>query len=193
VVLVADHGEEFFEHGRFGHNRTLFEEVVRVPLILRYPPGLPAGKRVQDLASLADVAPTLLELARIPRPATMWGRSLWPAVHGELEERAAPLDLRLFRDDDPIRAVRGSDYKLLREGAAAPVVLYDLERDPGEHAPAGDLPEADPRLQDARGLWVYLENRLVQLGPDPDSGAMPAELKRLIDQAGYTGHGLDKE
>ncbi|RMF74893.1 MAG: hypothetical protein D6738_05235, partial [Acidobacteria bacterium] len=66
VVLTADHGEEFHEHGGEGHGITVFEECVRVPLVV-WAPGLRPGRR-DALVSLADLAPTLLEALGVPRP-----------------------------------------------------------------------------------------------------------------------------
>lgn len=83
VVVTSDHGEAFFEHGAPLHT-TLHEEVVRVPLIVRAPGGA-AGKRAGGLVTLADVAPTLLELAGLEPGKELQGRSLaavlreWPA------------------------------------------------------------------------------------------------------------------
>jgi arylsulfatase A-like enzyme len=72
VVVVADHGDEFFEHGGIGHRRTLFEEVLRVPLILRLPGRLPAGRRVAGSVPLTSVAPTILHLSGVSsRPASL--------------------------------------------------------------------------------------------------------------------------
>ena len=61
VILVSDHGDEFFEHGGIGHRRTLFEEVLAVPLIVRWPGRIRAGARVDATISLARVAPTVLD------------------------------------------------------------------------------------------------------------------------------------
>ena len=62
VIITADHGEEFGEHKRYGHQLSLTDSLLHVPLILRYPSLLPAGKRVADLASLVDVFPTILDI-----------------------------------------------------------------------------------------------------------------------------------
>jgi arylsulfatase A-like enzyme len=75
VVIAADHGEEFREHGRLGHGYTLYEEVLRVPLVILAPHAT-AGKTIPGLVSLIDVAPTVLDLAGIPAPARFQGRSL---------------------------------------------------------------------------------------------------------------------
>ncbi|RMG46317.1 MAG: hypothetical protein D6718_05795 [Acidobacteria bacterium] len=83
VVLTADHGEEFREHGGTGHGITVFAECVRVPLVI-WAPGVPAGRR-RELVSLADLGPTLLEAAGVPPLPGFGGegRSFWPLVAGK--------------------------------------------------------------------------------------------------------------
>jgi len=83
VVVTADHGEEFFEHGILGHRSTLYEEVVRVPLMLRLPGVLPAGERVHGLVSTIDVAATVLELAGLPPVAGSSSSSFVSLMRGE--------------------------------------------------------------------------------------------------------------
>lgn len=79
VIITADHGEEFFEHAGTEHGKALFEESVRVPLIL-IAPGYQGGVRVDDNVSLVDVAPTLLELLGLPPEPRFEGRSLVPLL-----------------------------------------------------------------------------------------------------------------
>jgi arylsulfatase A-like enzyme len=74
VVITADHGEEFYDHGSFGHGRTLFEEVLRVPLIVRTP-RQKRGRVIERLVSSVDVAPTLLDVIGLERPDTLEGLS----------------------------------------------------------------------------------------------------------------------
>ena len=82
VAVVADHGEEFREHGMLLHGITLFEPGVRVPLLL-LGPGLEAGRRVSQPVSLLDVAPTILDLLGSPAPAHFEGRSLLQGIRSE--------------------------------------------------------------------------------------------------------------
>lgn len=91
VIVTADHGDEFFEHGSIGHRSTLFEEQVRVPMILRLPGTLPEGQRVGGVVSTIDVVPTVLEALRLRRPELCAGTSfLAAATTGEeVEERPA--------------------------------------------------------------------------------------------------------
>jgi len=62
VVVTSDHGEEFFEHGRFGHRKTLYEESIRVPLVVRYPERVPAGRRVSAGVSTMGSPRTLKDV-----------------------------------------------------------------------------------------------------------------------------------
>lgn len=82
VVLTADHGQHFGEHGTFGHGLTLWEPVLHVPLLLRGP-DVPAGARVGDPVGLIDVLPTVLELLGVSSPRDIQGRSLVPKLRGE--------------------------------------------------------------------------------------------------------------
>jgi arylsulfatase A-like enzyme len=83
VIVVSDHGEEFFEHGGLGHHRTLEDEVVRIPLLLRLPGVLPAGRSVRGPVSTADLLPTILDLFAVPDGKTWAGaRSFVPLIEG---------------------------------------------------------------------------------------------------------------
>ena len=75
VVVTADHGEEFFEHGNKGHKQNLHVEQVHVPLVVKYPRGMPTG-RDERLVSLVDVVPTVLEVTGTRTPDPLQGRSL---------------------------------------------------------------------------------------------------------------------
>jgi arylsulfatase A-like enzyme len=193
VVLVSDHGEEFFEHDDFGHNRTLFEEVLRVPVVMRYPPRFPAGKRVPDLVSLLDVVPTVLELCDVAPPPETWGRSLLPVLTGgPLAPRAVPLELTYQRLENVLAGYRGAACKVTRYSKSREPVLYDLARDPAEQRElkVGEGPDAlspkDPRLDSARRLWADLARiaaRLERL----DGNDLPADLLEDLRRNGYLG------
>jgi arylsulfatase A-like enzyme len=162
VVVVADHGEEFREHGMLLHGITLFEPGVRVPLLM-LGPGLEAGRRVAQPVSLLDVAPTILELLGAPAQAPFEGRSLLspmrsPAASAGREDIL--LDLAPKLDAHEVRThssglVRGS-RKLLVDPQGRPRV-FDLARDPGERAASGGE-------QDAKDLLAALERARAELG-----------------------------
>jgi arylsulfatase A-like enzyme/Flp pilus assembly protein TadD len=80
VAIAADHGEAFGEHGEERHGMFLYDETIHVPLLLKLPAGRFGGTRVEERVALAEVAPSLLEVAGIPVPATMQARSLFPLI-----------------------------------------------------------------------------------------------------------------
>jgi arylsulfatase A-like enzyme len=79
IVFLSDHGEEFHEHGVFGHGWDLYREVVEVPMIVR-PPGGGRQRRVAETVQLVDVVPTLLATAGLPIPESMEGEVLWSLI-----------------------------------------------------------------------------------------------------------------
>src|SRR5690606_38235573 len=78
-----DHGEEFLEHGGWYHAEELYDESVRVPLLVRLPGGQGGGRRIAQTVGLVDLMPTILELVDIAPPAGIEGRSQAAAVRGD--------------------------------------------------------------------------------------------------------------
>lgn len=83
IVVFADHGEEFLEHGLHGHGLTLYDEVMRVPLLIRYPLLLPSAKVITEQVQLLDVFPTILSLADIRHHYHLEGRDLIPLIYAQ--------------------------------------------------------------------------------------------------------------
>jgi arylsulfatase A-like enzyme len=84
VILTADHGEAFMEHGWMEHTYDVHDEIARVPLVMRLPGAIPAGRRVAEPVSLVDIMPTVLDLLGLP-PAPVDGMSLLPLLTGAAE------------------------------------------------------------------------------------------------------------
>ncbi len=80
IAIAADHGEALGEHGEKWHGMFLYDETIRVPLLLKLPGEKFAGERVEARVALADVAPSLLQAVSVPIPATVQGISLWPLM-----------------------------------------------------------------------------------------------------------------
>jgi len=148
LVLTADHGEEFLEHAGFGHGNALYEESIRVPLLIREP-GRSEGARIPSVVRQVDVFPTLLELAGLqPRPG-LEGRSLVGLLDGvpEPDRPAFASFLHLFHQGESQRSLRQGDLKLIVVRNPDRAELYDLRRDPEEsHNLAGERPEALARM-----------------------------------------------
>lgn len=114
VVVLSDHGEEFFEHDGLGHRRTLYEEVVRIPLVLRLPEVLPSNAVVAGPVSLPDVLPTVLDVLGLPAMATPGGRSFLAAVRAGDPVEHTPL-LRTVMMFGGAVQVDGSEPVALRQ------------------------------------------------------------------------------
>ena len=138
VILSADHGEEFMEHGSFGHHYQIYQEELRVPLIMAAPGLIPAGRRVATPVQHIDLMPTILELAGISdRPPGMRGQSLVPLLTGQsgykpVDIVAALSDTQRKDDYELMRSIRRGNWKLLIRVPERKTELYDLASDPGE-------------------------------------------------------------
>ncbi|MEW6269088.1 MAG: sulfatase [Thermodesulfobacteriota bacterium] len=133
IVLTSDHGEEFLEHSGVGHAETLYDEVLRVPLIVTGP-GIAPG-RAKTFASLADVVPTFLDWLGGPVPAGLDGRSLVGALRrSPVPDDDVVLALHTSSHDGraALRGVRSAGHKLIQDDASGRAELYDVARDPGE-------------------------------------------------------------
>jgi choline-sulfatase len=129
VVLAADHGEAFGEHGEESHSLFVYETTLRVPLVVRGP-GWPAGRRVATAVGLADIAATVVDAVG-PGGANLPGRSLRRFVEGAPAEPlyAETLAPRLDFGWSDLRSWRDGRYKYIR---APRPELYDLVADPAE-------------------------------------------------------------
>ena len=143
LVITADHGDELFEHGGIEHTRTLYDEIMHVPLIVRVP-GEGRGRVVTDQVGLVDLMPTLLEVLGVPGPPVMQGRSLQPLIAGgSLPER--PVLAEGSTRNPRLRALRTLRWKYVFDGGGTEE-LYDLAADPRErtnlcaHDPAPCVP-----------------------------------------------------
>src|SRR5262249_25752782 len=141
VVITADHGEEFREHGWFTHGSSLFEEVVRIPLIISGP-GLPSHRVVTDPVSIVDVAPTVLDLLGLPPEPRFEGRSLREVLAGgdppdifmELLSPSTTGDLRRHGAGLLHGTLKVIEPPYPDQGDRRPKA-YDLKEDPHEMRP----------------------------------------------------------
>ena len=140
VALVADHGEEFFEHGQKGHYRNLLDISLRVPFIL-VDAGRLAPRTVSSVVGLDDVAPTLLGLAGLPPLPEALGRDLAPAL-----KAGAPTEAPRLLTLRQSRGLRGDGWKVIEDIATGYAVYYDLVADPGEQSPRPARSAAPERL-----------------------------------------------
>jgi arylsulfatase A-like enzyme len=128
VVITSDHGEAFGEHGFIAHSKPPYDELVRVPLLVKLPGSRAGGRRVSDMVGLVDVAPTLVELLGGEPRRDVDGRSFAAALEADgdaLEPRTH------FMEHHAFVGVRTERWKYIRRGGRSSE-LYDLSADPGE-------------------------------------------------------------
>jgi arylsulfatase A-like enzyme len=193
VVVAADHGEEFGEHGGRYHGTTLYEEQVRVPLSFTALDGALAPRHVGGPVGLVDVAPTLLSLLGVPPSARMRGRDLGPFM-GPLP---GPVGGAMFAEIDRKKMVVEGQEKLVCELSTDDCQLFDLARDPAERRNLIDDAARAAPLRARLGAWMAeqarferdpaasldaAERRALESGRLGDRGALPG-LARLLAHA----------
>jgi arylsulfatase A-like enzyme len=166
IVVTADHGEGLGDHGVLEHGENLYDELVRIPLVVRAP-GIDAGQRLAGPAQLEDLAPTVLELLQLPVPAGLDGTSLLPWLRGAVA--ASPRDTAIgrrkpYRNEPELFFTRGDGKKWI--GAPDdPGRSFDLATDPHERngvvapAPAAVVDAARTVTTPAAALQLDAESR----------------------------------
>lgn len=152
VVLFGDHGDEFYEHGKTGHGRTLYSEIIDVPLIFWWPDRFAAGTCVEALISQVDIMPTILDYLRLPWEHSMQGASLRPLIEG----KAGKLHETVWAELNTairIQAVISEEYKLVRDLNADVWELYRRADDRHEQTNLHGLPSATDTCQALTAKW----------------------------------------
>jgi len=166
LFILSDHGEEFYDHGGYGHGKVLYEHQSHIPLIVRLPGGKRPGQRVSSRVSTLDLYPTALGAVGLKPRKQLPGQDLSPLLQG-LEEGSTP-DRSIFAETDyegKQRALWQGEWKLLvSPDGTRPNGLFNLSTDPGELT---DLSDAHPEV--SRRLFQALEKQqqeALRLGED---------------------------
>ncbi len=183
VVVTSDHGEEFLDHGEWEHQKTLYEEQLRIPLLVKLPGSAMGSRRVKGQVSLVDVAPTVLDVLGVEAPETFEGRSLLEAARsGEATES------EIWAETE--HTIDGSRKLAARRGAAGEKAIFTLKESGLEIElfALGDDPNEKERLGLSDGgsalrrrLAAYLAGAELRRGgrtrPPVELG--PEDLERL--------------
>jgi arylsulfatase A-like enzyme len=153
VVVVGDHGEEFFEHGEKGHQNNLYNTSLQVPMLVRFPGRRHAGTRVSTPVSLVDVAPTLTAAAGVA-PDPSWSGIDVATLLDEDAAHRAPRWLHAELTQDSGRALRAAVYGRRkgivsfdrRDRPSGYRALFDVVADPDERHDRQALPESAERM-----------------------------------------------
>ncbi|MFT5049635.1 MAG: choline-sulfatase, partial [Chlamydiales bacterium] len=186
VALIADHGEEFRDHGAGGHRKTLYEEVLRVPLLIQAPHVAP--RRVTAAVSCVDLAPTLFDLLGVQAMEHGEGVSLVARMHGD-DSRSGPIlaEMRNTNGRDWDGLIDGR-WKYLVDLAQDRQLLFDLDADPLEQS---DVSAEHPNVLEVLAgrleeLRARSRERAHSFEPEASIELSTDEVERL-KQLGYMG------
>jgi arylsulfatase A-like enzyme len=217
VVITADHGEEFFEHGYIGHRWNLHGETLRIPLVIWAPNRVPAGGCNDDPVRIYDLYPTILDLAGFPVPEKVFGRSLSKALQGEKLPAEPVISELTYIPADPENkeyhkhyALQLNQYKMIgiekrrwsrknRIDFTGDLIensleLYDVFKDPGER---NDLLQVNAKLAEQMLQNYYGELERMQGFHEKIHGTsgrknatqVPEDIQRKIEGTGYGAGG----
>lgn len=192
VMVTADHGEEFLDHGHVAHHEFtgLAEELIRIPLVLKPPDGKPRGMRIDDLVRMVDFAPTILDYADlVSEAAHMEGRSLRPLIEGS---QLPPLPAFYNTIEYDIVRDERWKYRLEKDGSGTghgSEMLFDIIIDPMEENDVADLhPEIVEKMRERfREFARSIAGRATQFGvpANAESRAMDQEEVEQLEALGY--------
>jgi len=193
IVVTADHGEEFFEHGGFWHGTTLYDEAVRVPLLLKLPKNQRGGTVLSHWVESIDIMPTLLTQNGVPVPKGVQGKDLMldsEAVYAEEDHEGNRLrSLRMRRGQSALKLIEANPDN---PRGLAPLELYRLDQDPHELV---DLSQQDAPLLNLAASRLDEHARIARTGQASrqavDVASDVASMQKLR-ALGYAGGEDDK-
>jgi len=199
LIVTSDHGEEFYEHAEIerrlyndprqiwgiGHGHTQYQELIGLPLIVRYPGEVAAGSRVDSMVQIHDLAPSILDWLGLDAPPEMTGTSLLPSLEGEPTRDHVFSEFMLYGDDR--RSYREGDLKVILGPSLASSELYDLAADPGEAVNLRD--ERSSEFQSLARRLLAVEAEAAKLGAAQNGGRGPVSIdQETLDELRALGY-----
>jgi arylsulfatase A-like enzyme len=170
VIVTSDHGEELHDRGGTGHGHSLYDELLRVPLILRPPGGLETRKIFDERVSAIDIAPTILDALEIPEPSYYQGESLAPLLAGD-SLVAWPIFAESLGGGDEKKAVIADDYKMIYTATSNEFELYNLKDDPKEERNLVlRAPEIERKMKETLQKFVAQSHEGFHVALNPPAG-----------------------
>jgi arylsulfatase A-like enzyme len=197
LIVTADHGEAFGEHGYVFHALAVYDELVHIPLVMRFPGKQRLVGEVTALTQTVDLLPTVCDLYQAPYPKEVQGRSLLPLLDGE---KSAVRDhvfavARGPGENWPSYVVRNSQWALFLYRGGTLRALYDLPRDPAQGGNViGEHPDAAAEMVTAfkafartqkRSLDEFLSPQAAAAQPEPARRPMSDKARRELKALGY--------
>jgi arylsulfatase A-like enzyme len=184
VIVASDHGEAFNQHGKMGHNSTLYDEMIHVPFLIVLPQEMvDKGRRIEGLASLVDVAPTITDIFGIGDIPSFKGKSLLTRiVNGKGEVRSFAYS---EIPPDGQQAIRNLNFKLIKTQNS--IELYNIKKDPHEKSSlTTEFPIlAGYLLQEMRKIQRGSEKHAAPATNETQKEGLDEEVLRSLKELGY--------
>ncbi|MCK5860872.1 MAG: sulfatase-like hydrolase/transferase, partial [Candidatus Hydrogenedentes bacterium] len=190
-VFVADHGEEFFDHGGWWHGLTLYEEMLRVPLLIKLPGKLQGGVINNDLARLVDIAPTLLQQAGLEPGTDMVGQALCNSKGAFKNEGTAYSFAENDFEGNRQQAVRSLESALIvanedNPRGVKPVEFYTMTEDPCQQQNIAGNPDFSERVDAMKDIVAQYEKMILEDAPEPVlQQRIDPQLQQQLESLGY--------
>lgn len=186
IMVTADHGEEFYGHKGWGHGKSLFNEVIRVPLVIRYPNLFRGGQNLQTVVRHIDLMPTILEWAGAPAPDSAEGRSFASLMREPDEATVSPpVYSEVIHENSYARSVIENGLKLIEVHVydQEAWLLYDLLQDPHEQNPLNV--ETHPMAPKLKQLISSFSKRAVLKAVTPEKAEIDSDTVERLRSLGY--------
>jgi arylsulfatase A-like enzyme len=179
IIVTADHGELFGEHGKFEHGYYLYQEEIHVPLFIKYPAGEVSPKRTDLRVQLTDILPMICERVGITIPGNIQGTLPSQIKHPIIAET---YPLQFFSKDGNWQSIFEGDFKFIWNSKNQHM-LFNLKDDPGENV---NIIVQDSKRTES--MWTQLEQYLAKLpkpGPAVPAGELDDQTKEALKSLGY--------
>lgn len=189
VVFVSDHGEEFYDHKGWEHGHSVYNELIRVPLIIKFPGNAHAGKSIEAYCQTIDIVPFFFDFMGAEQWDQTEGGSLLPLVNGEplpADVKWRTISCTEYHADIPVRSYIEGNYKLIHVAREKDVwLLYDMTANPEEtRSLTAEKPEIFNRM---RRKLKEIYKRYDKFATEGASADMGSDMKDQLKALGY-GH-----
>jgi arylsulfatase A-like enzyme len=180
IIVTADHGEEFWEHGSFEHGHSLYQELLSVPLLIRFPHAENQGMVVKERVSLLDIAPSIIAYLGIDSPLEPGGRSFIKMPGAVVKPVEREVVSELNRIGDPLQAIYRDQYQLILNITSGAIEIYNLETDPGQkHNLFGEKHSYPPEIVEQMRAVAEKIKKLSQENKPLPAKISPEIIKKL--------------